>query len=66
MEHRAWVDAHIHIKFRGFVDFLPMISGAIHEKAANDAFPNISVLIVLVNAQLFIVYIHLYSFEQSS
>jgi hypothetical protein len=66
MEHRAWVDAHIHIKFRGFVDFFSMISRTVHEKAAHDALPNISVLIVLINAQLFIVYVHLYSLKQSS
>jgi len=66
VQHRAGMNPHAHPVLGGFVDLVPMILGTVHEKSTDDTLSNVGVDVVLVNAQLLVVDIDLYSLHQSS
>ena len=55
------MDFHGEIKFYGFVTGVFVFPGAVCEESCDDAFPDIRVLIVSINAEFFVIDINLYS-----
>ena len=55
---------HIQMEFGCFVVFF-VFSGTVHEKSRNDAFANVCILVVFINAQLLVVYVDLDSLHES-
>lgn len=65
MQHRTWMYPYIHVVLGGLVHLITMILCAVHEESTDDAFTDVGVVVVLVNAQLFVVYVYLYTLKQA-
>lgn len=50
MQHRTWMDPYVHVVLGGFVHLVSMVLCTVHEKTADDAFADICVVVVLVDA----------------
>lgn len=65
MQHRTRMYPYIHVVLGGLVHLITMILCAVHEETTDYAFTDVSVVIVLVNAKLFVVHIYLYALKEA-
>lgn len=65
VEHRAWMYPHIHVVLGCLIDLLSMVLGTVHKESTDNAFTDVSILVVLVDTQLLIIDVHLYPLKQA-
>jgi hypothetical protein len=60
------MDSNVHIVLDSFIDLLSMVLCTVHEESTDDTLTNVCIVVVLINTQLFVVYINLDPLEQAS
>lgn len=50
MQHRTGMDPYVHVVFGGFVHLITMVLCAVYEETTDDAFTDVCVVVVLVDA----------------